>query len=180
MHVSRNGRYSPCTQNKGDVLYVHGKSGQEGYLCMHANRMWCRPVNFLQVNMRCMQLAHACDTCKDAWACKTVVCAFICPFTPSIHLSICSLCTVHSSVPSIHLSICSLRTGKQACTHLLGRWWTVVVELSDMTARDLLHLMCTHPVLASSTENMVIHLDRPVSIQRATQMKLTWIRWEAA
>jgi hypothetical protein len=57
--------------------------------------------------------------------------------------------------------------------------WTVVVELSDMTARDLLHLMCTHPVLASSTENMVIHLDRPVSIQRATQMKLTWTRWEA-
>ena len=34
--------------------------------------------------------------------------------------------------------------------------------------------------LNACKDNRVIHLGRAVSIQRTTQMKLTWTRWEAA
>ena len=75
-------------------------------------------------------------------------------------------------------------------------WWTVGVEISDMTAYSLvdgfstccsfihlLHSMCMHLlgwVGSAWMDNMVMHLVRVVFIQRTTQMKLTWTRWEAA
>jgi len=75
-------------------------------------------------------------------------------------------------------------------------WWTVGIEMSDMTAYSLvdgfstrcsfihlLHSMCMHLlgwVGSAWMDNMVMHLGRAVFIQRTTQMKLTWTRWEAA
>jgi hypothetical protein len=77
-----------------------------------------------------------------------------------------------------------------------GQGWTVAVEISDMTA-GLHYMLLVYPLgafnahaptswfiyrrewLNACKENKVIYLGPVVSIQHATQIKLTWTRWEA-
>jgi hypothetical protein len=106
----------------------------------------------------CMRYMQRCLSMQNSSLCIYLSIYSVHSFVHLLFMYSAFICSVHSFV---HL----LSTYRKTSMHPLAwRWWTVAVELSDMTARDLLHLMCTHPVLASSTENVVIHLDRPVSI----------------